>query len=306
MTSIRGQIALVTGASAGIGRAAALLLAEHGVRVFAAARRLDKLEALAAEAHTKGWLIEAVQLDVTDADSIERAMQHIRQATDGYELDILVNNAGYGQMGPLEEVPLAALRQQFETNVFGVVALIQRVVPPMRQRRYGRIINISSLGGRLALPYGGAYTASKFALEAISDALRIELAPWNIRVIVVEPGLIATEFGNVATSNLPHSSDSAYAHATTFMSMFEHGAGFGAAPTVVGNAVVRAARNRRPAARVVVPAFYGPLLRLAELLPVAVLDAATKLAIRAIEKVVPYLDQTAKPDHPTLDQESNG
>jgi len=282
LAHLDGQIALVTGASTGIGRAAALSLAAQGARVFAAARRLEKLEDLAAEARQNGWLIEPLQLDVTSTASIERAAQHIRHATNGHEIDILLNNAGYGQMGAVEEVPIAAMRQQFETNVFGMVALIQQFLPKMRERRAGRILNVSSIGGRLVMPYGGVYSASKFAVEALSDALRLELAPWNIQVVVIEPGPIATEFTEVVQQNIGVG-DTAYPQGTAFLGTVMV-SGVGTAPSVVARAIVDVVRRRRPPARKVVPAFYGPLLGFAETLPSVVIDTAFKLILRLIEQ----------------------
>ncbi|MBA3468357.1 MAG: SDR family oxidoreductase [Herpetosiphonaceae bacterium] len=299
MAHLDGQIALVTGASAGIGRAAALNLAAQGARVFAAARRLEKLEELAEEARAHGWLIEPLQLDVTSADSIEQAVQHIRRATNGHEIDILLNNAGYGQMGALEEVPIAALRQQFETNVFGMVALIQQFLPKMRERRAGRILNVSSVGGRLVMPYGGAYSASKFAVEALSDALRLELAPWNIQVVVIEPGPIATEFTEVVQQNIG-AGTTAYPQGAAFLRTLMV-SGIGTAPSVVAKAIVDVVRRRRPPARKVVPAFYGPLLGFAETLPSVVIDTAFKLILRLIEQRG-AASAPAKPRYPTLEE----
>jgi len=299
LAHLNGQIALVTGASAGIGRAAALSLAAQGARVFAAARRLEKLEELAAEARQNGWLIEPLQLDVTSAASIERAVQHIRAATAGHEIDILLNNAGYGQMGAVEEVPIAAMRQQFETNVFGMVALIQQFLPKMRERRAGRILNVSSIGGRLVMPYGGAYSASKFAVEALSDALRLELAPWNIQVVLIEPGLISTDFAAVAQQNLT-AATTAYPQGAVFLGTFEEMANQrGASASVVARAIVAVVRRRRPPARKVVPAFYGPLIGFVETLPSVVVDAAFKLVLRLIEQ---RGAAQSKPHYPTLEE----
>jgi NAD(P)-dependent dehydrogenase (short-subunit alcohol dehydrogenase family) len=299
LAELDGQIALVTGASAGIGRAAALSLAARGARVFAAARRLEKLEELAAEARSNGWQIEPLQLDVTCADSIEQAVQHIRRATNGHEIDILLNNAGYGQMGPLEEVPIAALRQQFETNVFGMVALIQQFLPKMRERRSGRILNVSSVGGRLIMPFGGAYSASKFAVEALSDTLRLELAPWNIQVVLIEPGPIATEFTEVVQQNLG-AGGSVYPQSAPFLHAFDALVKQRGAPaSAVGRAIVDVVRRRRPPARKVVPAIYGPLIGFVETLPSLLVDAALKWVIRATGQrgAAP-----ARPTYPTLEE----
>ncbi len=264
--SLSGHVALVTGASSGIGRATALMLAGEGARVFAAARSTDKLNALADEAAANGWHIEPLTLDVTSAASIAAAAEHISAATDGYGLDILVNNAGYGLMGPLEEIDLDAVRQQFETNVFGLLAVTQQFLPAMRRRRRGRIINVSSIGGRLALTYGGAYTASKFAVEALSDTLRLEVAPWNIHVSVIEPGPIATEFGEQVRQHLDLKPNTAYPLAADYLKMFDQTAA-GAPPKAVAKVVLKAVSRSRQLIRATAPEYWAIPLKIIEILP---------------------------------------
>jgi NAD(P)-dependent dehydrogenase (short-subunit alcohol dehydrogenase family) len=192
---------LLTGASGGIGRATTVRLADTGHLVFAAARRAGELQALAA-AHPG---IRPVLMDITDAAAIDRACHQITDQTGGYGLDVLVNAAGILALGPVEAVPEQQTRAQLEANLFGTLAVTQAFLPPMRQRGAGRIVNVSSILGRFALPGSGLYAASRFALEAASDALRIELAPFGVQVVVVvvEPGVIATALYQRAAAALP-------------------------------------------------------------------------------------------------------
>lgn len=185
-----GQVILLTGCSTGIGRAAALEGAARGHRVYASARRPEDLADLVA----KG--IDALALDVTDAASIDAAVAHVLDSAG--RIDALVNNAGYGQYGAIEDVSLEEWRAQFEVNVFGTLSMLRAVLPAMRRARGGTIVNVSSVAGRVTIPFAGPYCASKHALEAISDALRVEVAPWGIRVVLVEPGPISTRFGDRA------------------------------------------------------------------------------------------------------------
>jgi len=182
---------LVTGASSGIGRAAALEHAKRGHRVFAAARRAGELEALARANHR----IEAVPVDVTEASSVSAAATRVDRLTDGYGLDALVNAAGYALGGPVEALSGEAVQHQFQTNVFGLLDVTRAFLPRMRERRAGRIVNVSSVVGRVVFPGMGVYSASKFAIEALSDALRMELAPFGVNVVLVEPGFVKTDIG---------------------------------------------------------------------------------------------------------------
>jgi NAD(P)-dependent dehydrogenase (short-subunit alcohol dehydrogenase family) len=185
---------LITGCSSGIGRASALRLARSGWSVYASARKLESIAELGeAGCHT-------LALDVTDEESMRAAVATVEQAEGA--VGVLINNAGYSQSGAIETVPIAAVRRQFETNVFGLVRLTQLVLPQMRAQRWGKIVNLGSMGGRLTFPGGGHYHATKYALEAISDALRFELRGFGIDVILLEPGLITTEFGETATASM--------------------------------------------------------------------------------------------------------
>jgi NAD(P)-dependent dehydrogenase (short-subunit alcohol dehydrogenase family) len=185
---------LITGCSSGIGRATAQRLAAHGWTVYASARRLESIADLEAAG------CRTVALDVTDEDSMVAAVRTIEQ-THG-AVGVLINNAGYSQSGAIETVPLDAVRRQFETNLFGLARLTQLVLPRMRDQRWGKIVNLGSMGGKLVFPGGGWYHATKFALEAVSDALRFEVRGFGIDVILLEPGLITTEFGNAAVASM--------------------------------------------------------------------------------------------------------
>jgi NAD(P)-dependent dehydrogenase (short-subunit alcohol dehydrogenase family) len=187
------RVILLTGCSSGIGRAAALELALRGHRVFATARNRNDLAELERREN-----LAAVALDVTDTASIRSAVDAVLARAG--RIDVLVNNAGYGQYGAAEEVTLEEWRAQFEVNLFGSIAMTQAVVPSMRQAGGGTIVNVSSVAGRVAIPFAAAYSASKHALEALSDALRVELGIFGIRVCLVEPGPIETRFGDRARS----------------------------------------------------------------------------------------------------------
>lgn len=189
------EVVLITGCSSGIGKSSALKLAAAGHVVYATARRPETLAELAAAG------CRTLALDVTDEESMSAAVKTV-EAEHG-AIDVLINNAGYGQYGPIEQVSVDEIRRQFETNLFGLIRLTQLVLPAMRAKRHGRIINVSSMGGRMTLPGGGAYHASKYALEAISDALRLELRPFGIDVVIIEPGVVRTPWADVARSGSP-------------------------------------------------------------------------------------------------------
>ena len=199
------RVVLVTGASSGIGEDTARKLQALGYIVYGAARRTDRLQVLAADG------IRPLAMDVTDDASMSAGVNRILEETG--RIDVLVNNAGYGSYGAIEDVPIDEARRQFEVNVFGLGRLNQLVTPHMRAQGSGTIINISSIGGKLTTPLGGWYHATKYAVEALSDALRIELSPFGIDVVVVEPGGIRTEWASIAADHLEATADgSAYAN----------------------------------------------------------------------------------------------
>lgn len=196
MNKLQDQVAIITGASAGIGEASARMLARQGAIVVLVARRKERLDQLKGEIEAAGGRALAIAADITDAAGRERMVSETLAAFG--RIDALVNNAGYGQRGPIEMVPVEAIRENFETNLFSLIALTQLVIPVMRRQASGRIVNISSVAGRIARPLSSIYDATKHALEAISDGLRGELAPFGIKVVVIEPGFIVTEFLGVA------------------------------------------------------------------------------------------------------------
>ncbi|MGB3204111.1 MAG: SDR family oxidoreductase [Crinalium sp.] len=192
------QVILITGASTGIGAALAKVLAVKamGIRLVLASRNQEKLEQIADICSKAGADVFVVSTDLTQIEQVQALAKSVIERFG--RVDVLVNNAGYGQMGPIELIPISSAQKQFNVNLLGPLALTQALIPVMRDQGGGRIINISSLGGRLAFPFGGLYSSSKFALEGISDALRMELAAFNIKVSVIEPGPVSTEFFDVA------------------------------------------------------------------------------------------------------------
>jgi NAD(P)-dependent dehydrogenase (short-subunit alcohol dehydrogenase family) len=200
------RIVLITGCSSGIGAACAARFAANGDTVYATARRAESLAALG------GLGCRTRALDVTLPASIDRVVAEIEASHDG--VDVLINNAGYGQQGAFEETSLDAFRAQLETNLIGAIAVTQRVLPGMRARRRGRILMMSSMGGRLSFPGGAAYHASKYALEAASDVLRFEVARFGIDVVIVEPGLVASRYGETSLARLAGGELHAYARFT--------------------------------------------------------------------------------------------
>jgi len=191
-----GRIALITGGTDGLGRAAAVLLAEHGYRVFAAGRNVERISALQQSARERKLPLTAMELDVCDDASVDRAVAEIEKSAG--TVDVLVNNAGIAIAAVMEEITLADLRRQFETNYFGLVRMSQRVLPGMRRKLSGRIINMSSIGGKITSPLFGPYSSSKHAVEAVSDAMRLEVYPFGIRVVLIEPGYIPTSMNRNA------------------------------------------------------------------------------------------------------------
>ena len=251
-------VVLVTGCSTGIGRACAEAFLARGAVVVATARRPESITDLAAAG------CRTLALDVTDEASMAAAVASI-QAEHG-AIDVLVNNAGYGQQGALEEVPLERWRAQFETNVFGVVRLCQLVLPAMRAAGRGRVVMVSSMGGRITFPGGSAYHASKYALEALSDVLRYEVARFGVQVVIVEPGLVATAYGTAAIEHLAgDEQQGAYAPFTAGVraaleGSFSGGVEGTSTPAEVAAAVVAAALDPAPPTRVVVGAMAEHLI----------------------------------------------
>ncbi|WP_438353096.1 oxidoreductase [Microbacterium sp. CJ88] len=249
-------VAIVTGASSGIGAATALRLAADGYDVHAGARRVDRMAALAE----RGIRVHA--LDLTDDASMKSLVEEV--LGEHGRIDALVNNAGYGAYGAFEEVPLAEARRQIEVNLFGLARLTQLVVPTMRAQRRGTIVNVSSIGGKITTPLGSWYHASKFAVEGLSDALRLELGGFGVRVVVIEPGAIATEWGGIARdSAIAASADGPYGRMVTSAMATLAGSestGRASSPEVVADAISRAVRARRPRTRYAVGSGARPIL----------------------------------------------
>ncbi|MGJ3191327.1 oxidoreductase [Paenarthrobacter sp. FR1] len=265
------HVALVTGASTGIGFETAIALRAAGYAVYAGARRVDKMEPL------KRHGITVMLLDVTSEESMVSAVALV-EAAHG-RIDVLVNNAGYGSYGSLEEVPMAEGRRQFEVNVMGLARMTQLVIPGMRSRSSGRIINVSSIGGKIYEPLGAWYHGTKFAVEGMSDSLRLELRPHGIDVVVIEPSGTDSEWGTIAGGNLlANSGDGPYkehAHivAAALASTSGPGHVLSTPARVVANTIVRAAKARRPRTRYPVGRGAWSVLAMRRILPDRIFDA---------------------------------
>jgi NADP-dependent 3-hydroxy acid dehydrogenase YdfG len=269
---------LVTGASSGIGRATAIEFARRGNQVFAAARREAALADLAAT--TSG--IRAVGLDVTDAESVRQAWDKIDASTGGAGVDVLVNNAGFALSGPIEALADADVQRQFGTNVFGLLTMTRTVLPAMRSRGSGRIINISSLVGRTTFAGMGVYGSTKYAVEALSDALRQEVAGFGIKVVIIEPGFVATGLGEAADGRPGAGEEASGAYAAMTAAGDRYVAGQiakGIAPEKVAAAIVAAAEHPSPRARYVVPGSARALITLLTALPDKLADRAKQRAV---------------------------
>ena len=237
------RTALVTGASAGIGKATAARLLAEGYAVYAAARRVEQMRDL----EDAGAV--ALRMDVTREEDLVAGVERINAERGG--VDVLVNNAGFGLFGPVEDISLDEARYQFEVNLFGLARLTQLVLPHMRAQHAGKIVNVSSVAGKIYLPLGSWYHATKHALEGWSDCLRWELKRFGIDVIIIEPGLIGTEFGGVAFAPIAErSASSAYAGiANRVAARMNSGGPSGSPPSVIANTISKALRARRPKTR---------------------------------------------------------
>jgi NAD(P)-dependent dehydrogenase (short-subunit alcohol dehydrogenase family) len=272
------KVAIVTGASSGIGHASALRLHAAGYTVYAGARRLERMHDLADAG------IHVVELDVTDDASMVGLVDRV--ITETGRIDVLLNNAGYGSFGALEDVPLQEGRRQFDVNVFGLARLTQLVLPHMRAQGSGRILNMSSMGGRIYEPLGSWYHATKFAVEGMSDALRLEVASFGIDVVLIEPGGMNTEWGAIAADNLiTASADTAYAQQAPGVARLLRSADLkprrGSSPDAIAAAVMRAATARRPKTRYLLGPGAKPLVFLRRFLPDRAFDALIKRVFRS-------------------------
>ncbi len=274
MGRLNGRVVIITGASAGIGEASARMTAAEGATLVLTARRRERLEALAGELAAGGARVLPVAADVCSDPDRVRLVQETMNAFG--RVDALVNNAGYGQRGPVETVPVEAIRRNFETNVFSLVALTQLVIPMMRTQGSGRIVNIASVAGRIARPFSSIYDSTKHALEALSDGLRYELAPFGIKVVAIEPGYILTEFIDVANqvSREVVEQESVYKAAMQRGSeSLKRFRSFAGRPEDIGRLVVKALVSPRPRARYAAPGHAKLALALKRWLPARLFDA---------------------------------
>ncbi|NEO73843.1 oxidoreductase [Moorena sp. SIO3H5] len=256
MANGKSKVALITGASSGMGKEMAKSLLKDGLTVVVAARSVEKM----ADLRELG--AHPLRMDITDEASIQAAVNEI-QDTYG-KVDVLVNNAGFGCYGTVEETSIDDARYQFEVNIFGLARLTQLLLPKMREARSGKIINISSMGGKMYTPLGAWYHASKHALEGWSDCLRLELAAFNIDVVIIEPGIIRTAFGNVLMGPmLERSGNGPYAKLANSVAKAtenSYNSGSGSSPKVITDIVSKAVKARKPKTRYVAGQFAAPMI----------------------------------------------
>jgi NAD(P)-dependent dehydrogenase (short-subunit alcohol dehydrogenase family) len=273
MPRLDRQVVIITGASAGIGEAIARRLAREGATVVINARRADRLDMLRNDIEGAGGRALVVAGDITSEQYRSRL---VKETLDAFgRIDVLVNNAGWGQRGPIEIVPLDAIRRNFETNFFALIGLTQLVIPIMREQRSGRIVNISSVAGKIARPLSSVYDSTKHALEAISDGLRGELAQFGIKVVVIEPGFIITEFLGVANNE----ARDVIERAGPYAKLFEHNASgtqrlrkFAGKPEDISDVVFKALTADNPHSRYAAPGHARLGLALKRFLPTRLFD----------------------------------
>ena len=267
------KVILLTGASSGIGYDTAVALAQQGHKVYAAARRVERMEPL------RQYGIVPLKMDVTDEASMQEGVKTLLDAEG--RIDVLINNAGYGYFGAVENVPMDDARNQLEVNVFGLARLCQLVLPTMRAQHSGRIINTASVAGRSVFYYGGWYHVSKYAVESLSDAMRMELKPFGIDVVIIEPGAIKTNWGIIAADHLIESSKgTAYEQTGTMMANNLRNmylSNMISDPAVVRKAIVRAVNARRPCTRYRIGRMANAIVFFHWLLPTRWWDAFLRL-----------------------------
>ena len=266
------KVILLTGASSGIGYQTAESLAKEGHIVYGAARRIEKMEDL------KQFGVKSIYLDITDENSIKNVVDTII-GNEG-RIDVLINNAGYGSFGAVEDVEINEARRQFEVNLFGLARLVQLVLPHMRKQKEGRIINVSSMGGRLTTYFGAWYHATKYGLEAFSDALRMEVSDFGIDVSLIEPGGIKTDWGIIAADKLANSAKGgAYekeAMKTAKGMKKQYSGNLLSNPIVITKSISKAVNSNRPKARYLIGFMAKPLVFLHTILPTKVFDKIMK------------------------------
>ncbi len=270
------KIILITGASSGIGKATALQLIKEGHTVYGAARRVEKMQELVeAGGH-------AIAMDITDEAQVKTGVQKVMDEQG--RIDVLINNAGYGLYGAVEDIPLDDARRQFEVNIFGLASITKEVLPHMRQQKSGQIINMSSMGGKMYTPLGAWYHATKHALEGWSDSLRLELKAFNIDVVVIEPGVIATEFGDVMYEPmLEYSGNGAYAdlaNALAKATKATYEPSSASPPSVISDAISQAIKSDNPKTRYRVGKFAKPMVWIRNFLGDRIFDRAVMSQVK--------------------------
>lgn len=260
------QVVLITGATSGIGFQTAQLLADKGYIVYGVGRRIEKLNALKN--------IHAIKMDITDESSIQKTVEQV--ISEQNRIDILINNAGYGSYGAIEDVEISEARKQFEVNLFGLARLTQLVLPYMRKQHSGKIINISSMGGRFTSYFGAWYHATKYALEAFSDALRMEVEPFGIEVSIIEPGGIKTDWGHIAADQLAASAKGGAYEKTAFKAAEgmhkQYNSNLLSNPKIIADTILKAASKKKPKARYLIGMGAKPLVFLHAILPARLFD----------------------------------
>ena len=245
------KIALVTGSSSGIGFETSLALARNGFHTFASMRDVGKCEEIKQTIEKEDLSVEILELDVDKEESVDHAIKTILEKKD--RIDVLVNNAGYGMWGTVEDVSVDEFKEQFETNFFSIIRLIQKVAPIMRKQNSGNIVNISSVAGRIGFPVSPAYISSKFALEGLSESLRFELMPFGVNTIIIEPGVIKTKFFDSMKLAEKAQQDSAYNDITEkVISGVKMMTEMGTHPKEVADMVIKALKDEKPWPRYIV------------------------------------------------------
>ena len=269
---MKTKVILITGASSGIGLSAARMLAQKGHKVYGAARRVELIDEL------RPLGVVPLKLDLTDAESVQAAVDAVL-SSEG-RVDVLVNNAGYGSLGPVETVSMEEARRQMEVNLFGLATLVKQVLPHMREQGSGRIINVSSVAGKIVMPMCAWYNVSKFSVEAFSEALCIEMKPFGVKVSIIEPGPINTPWGDIAASHLEESTNgTAYEKAGRLQAgLFRKAYSMDilSRPVVVARKICRAALSRHPRLRYRAGTGAGFLLFVHAILPARWWDAISR------------------------------
>lgn len=269
---MKQKVVLITGASSGIGFQTAKLLVQDGYTVYGAARRVETLSII----ETFG--VNVLYLDITKEDSIQKVVDHIMSKEK--RINILINNAGYGYFGAVEDVAITEAKNQFEVNLFGLARLTQLVLPHMRAQQSGRIINLSSMGGRLTTYFGAWYHATKYGLEAFSDALRMEVREFGIDVALIEPGLIKTDWGIIAADHLAESAKGgSYERIAAKKAAGikkQYTSNWGSPPEKVAKTIVKAVRQRKPKTRYLMGFGARPLVFFKTILPTRLFDIIIK------------------------------